>query len=343
VRLGLNMGYARSRINPRLELVREADRLGYHSVWVAETWGSDAVSMLSWYGAVTERIGLGSAVLQIPARTPVMTAMTAATLDGLSGGRFHLGLGLSGPQVVEGWHGRPFGRPLGKTREYVDVVRSALAREVVEHQGEHYSIPYEGPGATGLGKPLRLQIRPEREIPIYLGAIGPKNVSLAAEIGDGWLPIFYSPERAAEIFDPHLDAGFDRSGVEGKRDRFDVAATVPVILTTEPDQARWAVRPMLSLYIGSMGAKGRNFYHDLAVRYGYGQAADEIQRLALEGHHRAAMAAVPDALIDEVCLIGSREAIADRIEAWKESGVTTLVAGVEDVDTLRVLAELVLA
>jgi len=336
------MGYARSRVEPRLGLVREADRLGYHSVWAAEAWGSDAVSVLAWYGAVTERIGLGSAVLQMPARTPAMTAMTAATLDALSGGRFLLGLGLSGPQVVEGWHGRPYGKPLGKTREYLEVVRSALAREPLEHHGEHYRIPYDGPGATGLGKALRLQIRPQRDIPVYLGAIGPKNVALAAEIGDGWLPIFYSPERSREIFEPHLSAGFDRSNDPGKRDRFDVAATVPVVLTTEPDQARWAVRPMLALYIGSMGARGRNFYHDLAVRYGYEEAADEIQRLALDGQHRAAMAAVPDALVDEVCLIGSREAIADRLEVWKESGVTTLVAGVEDIDTLRVLAELVL-
>jgi len=336
------MGYARSRVEPRLGLVREADRLGYHSVWAAEAWGSDAVSVLAWYGAVTERIGLGSAVLQMPARTPAMTAMTAATLDALSGGRFLLGLGLCGPQVVEGWHGRPYGKPLGKTREYLEVVRSALAGEPLEHHGEHYRIPYDGPGATGLGKALRLQIRPQRAIPVYLGAIGPKNVALAAEIGDGWLPIFYSPERSREIFEPHLNAGFDRSNDPGKRDRFDVAATVPVVLTTEPDQARWAVRPMLALYIGSMGARGRNFYHDLAVRYGYEEAADEIQRLALDGQHRAAMAAVPDALVDEVCLIGSREAIADRLEVWKESGVKTLVAGVEDVDTLRVLAELVL-
>ena len=342
MRLGLNMGYARSRVEPRLDLVLEADRLGYHSVWAAEAWGSDAVSVLAWYGAVTERIGLGSAVLQMPARTPAMTAMTAATLDALSGGRFLLGLGLSGPQVVEGWHGRPYGKPLGKTREYLEVVHSVLAREPLEHHGEHYRIPYDGPGATGLGKALRLQIRPQRDIPVYLGAIGPRNVALAAEIGDGWLPIFYSPERSREIFEPHLSAGFDRSNDPGKRDRFDVAATVPVVLTTEPDQARWAVRPMLALYIGSMGARGRNFYHDLAVRYGYEEVADEIQRLALDGQHRAAMAAVPDALVDEVCLIGSREAIADRLEVWKDSGVTTLVAGVEDVDTLRVLAELVL-
>lgn len=342
MRLGLNMGYARSRVEPRLNLVQEADRLGYHSVWVAEAWGSDAVSMLAWYGAATERIGLGTAVLQMPARTPVMTAMTAATLDALSGGRVLLGLGMSGPQVVEGWHGRPYGKPLGFTREYVEVLRSVLARETVTHDGEHIRIPYAGPDATGLGKPLRLQFRPRGDIPVYLGAIGPRNVALAAEIADGWLPIFYSPERSKEIFGPHLADGFARSGETDKGDRFDVAATVPVVLTTEPDQARWAVRPMLALYIGSMGAKGRNFYHDLAVRYGYEEAADEIQRLSLEGRHRAAVAAVPDALVDEVCLIGSREAIADRIAAWRESGVTTLVAGTEDVDTLRVLAELLL-
>jgi F420-dependent oxidoreductase-like protein len=336
------MGVSRSRVDARVDLVREADALGYHSVWVAEAWGNDAVSVLAWYGASTSRIHLGSAVLQMPARTPAMTAMTAATLDDLSDGRFLLGLGLSGPQVVEGWHGQPYGKPIGKSREYVSIVRSALARDLVEHQGEHYQIPYDGPGSTGLGKPLRLGIRPRRDIPIYLASIGPRNVALTAEIADGWLPIFYSPERSARIFDPHLEEGFVASGDAARRARFDVAATVPVILTTEPDQARWAVRPMLALYIGSMGAKGRNFYHDLAVRYGYEEAADEIQRLALDGKHRAAMAAVPDALIDEVCLIGSREVIADRLEAWRESGVTTLVAGIGDVETLRALAELVL-
>jgi F420-dependent oxidoreductase-like protein len=342
LRLGLNMGYARNRVEPRFELVGEADRLGYHSVWVAEAWGSDAVSMLAWYGSATQRIGLGSAVLQMPARTPAMTAMTAATLDALSGGRFHLGLGTSGPQVAEGWHGVPFGKPLGRTREYVTVVRDALARQPLEHHGEHYRIPYDGPDATGLGKPLRLQIHPQRDIPVYLGAIGPRNVALAAEIADGWLPIFYSPERAAEIFGPHLGEGFARSGDPSKGDHFDVAATVPAVLTAEPDRARWSIRPMLALYIGAMGARGHNFYHDLAVRYGYEKAADEIQRLALDGRHREAMAAVPDALVDEVSLIGSRAAIADRLEAWKESGVTTLVAGVEDLPTLRALAELVL-
>ena len=342
MRLGLNVGYSRNRVRPRFDLITEADRLGYHSAWVAEAWGSDAVTVLAWAGALTEQIGLGSAVLQMPARTPAMTAMTAATLDALSGGRALLGLGLSGPQVVEGWHGRPYGRPLAKTREYVWIVRRVLAHEALEHRGEHYRIPYDGPGASGLGKPLRLQVRAERQVPIYLGAIGPRNVALAAEIADGWLPIFFSPEQALAVFGGSLQEGFERSGEEGKADRFDVAATVPVVLTTEPEQARWAVRPLLAFYIGSMGAKGRNFYHDLAVRYGYEQAADEIQRLALEGRHRAAWAAVPDGLVDEVCLIGSREAIADRLEAWRESGVGTLVAGVEDVDTLRVLAELVL-
>ena len=342
MRLGLNIGYSRNRVRPPLDLVVEADRLGYDSVWVAEAWGSDAISVLSWCGAVTEQIGLGSAVLQMPARTPAMTAMTAVTLDALSGGRFRLGLGLSGPQVVEGWHGQPYGAPLGKTREYVSIVRRAMAREVVEHHGEHYRMPYDGPGATGLGKPLRLQVRPEGRVPVYLGAIGPRNVALTAEIADGWLPMFYSPGRSGAIFGPHLREGFDRSGDAGKVDRFDVAATVPVILTEEPEQARWAVRPLLAFYIGSMGARGRNFYHDLAARYGYEEEADEIQRLALDGKHRAAWAAVPDELVDEVCLIGSREVIADRLDAWRSSGVTTLVAGVEDVATLRVLAELAL-
>lgn len=343
MRLALNVGYSGTRVELRLDLVREADRLGYDSVWVAEAYGSDAVSMLAWYGALTERIGLGSAIMQIPARTPAMTAMTAATLADLSGGRFRLGLGMSGPQVVEGWHGRPYGKPLQVTREYIAVVRAALERErPLRYEGEFHRIPYDGPGSSGLGKPLKLTLRPEGEVPIYLAAIGPRNVALAAEIADGWLPFWYSPERGTEVFGPSLEAGFAASGDPTKRDRFDVLPTVPAALTDDLEQARWGVRPLLALYVGGMGARGKNFYFDLMCRYGYEEVATRVQDAYLEGRREEAMAALPDELVDEVALLGDRGRLADRLAAWEESGVTTLAVAARDADTLRVLAELVL-
>jgi len=342
MRLGLNIGLSGPVLQNHLDLVLEADRLGYHSLWAAEAYGSDAVTVLAWYGGQTERIAVGSAVMQMPARTPAMTAMTAATLSELTGGRFLLGLCVSGPQVAEGWHGRPFGKPLGTTREYVDIVRTALARRRVRHHGDHFQIPYDGPGATGLGKALRLTLRSRHPVPIYLASIGPRNVALTAEIADGWLPVFYSPERAAEIFGASLDEGFARSGEPGKAERFDIAPTVPVVVTDDVEQARWGVRPFVALYIGGMGARGRNFYYDLACRYGFEAEAAQIQDLYLDGKRQQAMAAVPDALIDEIAMLGSRERIRDRLEVWDESGVTTLIASAIDVATLRTLAELVL-
>jgi len=342
MRLGLNIGYSGATVDPRLDLVLEADRLGYHSVWVAEAYGSDTVSVLAWYGALTSQIKLGSAIMQIPARTPAMTAMTAVTLSELSGGRFLLGLGLSGPQVVEGWHGEPYGAPLGKTREYVSIVRSIMGREKSSFQGDHYRLPYDGPGATGLGKPLRLTIHPTHEIPVYLAAIGPKNVALTAEIADGWLPFWYSPRHADEVSRPALEEGFARSGDPGKAKTFDVVPSVPAIVTDDPVQARWAVKPLLALYVGGMGAKGKNFYFDLACRYGYEKAATDIQEHYLGARRAEAIAAVPDALVDEVALIGSREQIADKLDVWNESGVTTLAIVAQDIDTVRVMAELVL-
>jgi F420-dependent oxidoreductase-like protein len=343
MRLALNMGYAGTAVDPRLDLVREADRLGYHSVWVAEAYGSDAVSMLAWYGASTERIGLGSAIMQMPARTPAMTAMTAATMSELSGGRFHLGLGMSGPQVVEGWHGRPYGRPLQVTREYVEIVRRILGREArLRFEGAFHRIPYDGPGATGLGKTLRLTIHPRHAIPIYLAAIGPKNVALAAEIADGWLPFWYSPDRGAAVFAPALEAGFAAAGDPEKPTRFDILPTVPAVVTDDIDQARWGVRPLLALYVGGMGARGTNFYFDLVCRYGYEEAATKVQDFYLAGKREEAMAALPDELIDEVALLGPRPAIAERLTVWEESGVTTLGIVAGDLATLRTLAELVL-
>ena len=343
MRLGLGVGYSAVRVESKLELVQEADRLGYHSVWAAEAYGSDAVTMLSWYGASTKQIKLGAGILQMPARTPAMTAMTAVTLSELSGGRFLLGLGLSGPQVVEGWHGRPYGKPLGKTREYVEIVRKIIERkERVTHDGEHYQLPYTGPGSTGLGRSLRLTVKPSHEIPIYLASIGPKNVALTAEIADGWLPFWYSPHHAPAAFAPHLEAGFGRSGDPSKASRFDIAPSVPAVVTDDVDQARWGIRPMLALYVGGMGAKGKNFYFDLACRYGYEEQATRIQDLYLDGKRTEAMAEIPDEMVDEVALIGPKERIRDSLEMWKESGVTTLVAMVQDATTLRTLAELLL-
>src|SRR5215510_10378556 len=247
------MGYAPPGTSP-LELIalaQEAERLGYDSAWAAEAWGTDAVTVLSWLAATTTRLRIGSAIMQMPGRSPANTAMTAATLDLMSGGRFLLGLGTSGPQVVEGWHGQPWGKPLGKTREYVEIVRAALRRDVVEHEGEHYRIPWDGPGATGLGKPLKLMLRPLRaDIPIYLAALGPKNVALAAEIADGWLPIFVAPERFDDAFGASLAAA---------PPDFEIAATASVFVGDDVPALRDALRPYVALYVGGMGAKGRNF------------------------------------------------------------------------------------
>jgi F420-dependent oxidoreductase-like protein len=336
VKLGLNLGYASPGTNPAdlVPIVHAAEALGYDSVWAAEAWGTDAVSVLAWLGASTTRIRLGSAIMQMPGRTPANTAMTAATLDLMSGGRFILGLGTSGPQVVEGWHGQAWGKPLVRTREYVEIVRAALRREVVEHHGEHYRIPYDGPGATGLGKPLKLMLRPLRaEIPIYLAAIGPKNVALAAEIADGWLPIFVDPER--------FDAAFGES-VSAARDGFEVAATVNVLVGDDVQALRDSLKPHIALYVGGMGAKGKNFYNSLVRRYGWEAEADRIQELYLGGRQRDAIAAVPDELVDALSLVGPKERIRDRLEAWRETPVTTLVVGSPQPEALEVLAELVL-
>jgi len=331
VRLGFYMGYAPPGTSPLelIELAQEAERLGYDSAWAAEAWGTDAVSVLAWLGASTTTLGLGSAIMQIPGRTPANTAMTAATLDLLSGGRFMLGLGTSGPQVVEGWHGEPWGKPLGKTREYVEIVRAALRREVVEHHGVHYDVPYSRDGSTGLGKPLKLMARPLRaDIPVYLAAIGPKAVELAFEIADGWLPIFWSPERARDVFP-----------VAGAREGFEIAPSVPVVATDDVQSARDALKQYYALYVGGMGARGKNFYNDLMARYSYEAEARAIQDAYLDGRQRDAAAAVPDGFVDEVALVGSTARIRDRLEAWRESGATTLLASTRDAGSLRVLAE----
>jgi F420-dependent oxidoreductase-like protein len=337
MRLGLSLGYWGARPSDAVPLVQEAERLGFDSVWTAEAYGSDAVTPLAWIGALTSRIKLGTGILQMPGRTPALTAMTAATLDLLSNGRVLLGLGVSGPQVVEGWHGQPYGKPLVRTREYVDIVRAIWAREEpLEYKGEEYQVPIAG--GTGLGKPLKITIHPLRpRIPIYLAALGPKNVELAGEIADGWLPIFYAPGRERLFLAP-LDAGLAKRTSAAP---FDIAASVNVVLGDDVQACRDTLKPMLALYIGGMGARGKNFYNDLAVRYGYEAAAKAIQDLYLDGKKKAAAAAVPDGLVDEVSLCGPKERIAELLESWKRSRATTLVCGTSQPEALRVMAELI--
>jgi F420-dependent oxidoreductase-like protein len=346
MRLGINLGYQDwgTGLASALELAQEAERLGYHSAWTAEAYGTDAITPLTWILAHTTTLRGGSAVMQMPARTPAMTTMTALTLDLMSNGRFLLGLGLSGPQVVEGWHGQPYGKPLAKTREYVEIVRRIWRREMpVEHHGAHYDIPYTGPGATGLGKPLKLIVHPTRPCPpIYLAAIGPKNVELCAEIADGWLPIFFSPYRLADSYGAQLAAGFSAAGGDKSLADFDIAPTVTVLVGDDVVALRDAVKPMIALYVGGMGARGRNFYNDLACRYGFEGAAKTIQDLYLDGKKLEATAAVPDELVDEIALVGPRERIADRLDAWRDSGITTLVVGATQPEALRTMAELTL-
>ncbi len=340
MRLGLQLGYD----DPvaAVALAEEVERLGFHSVWTSEAYGSDAVTPMAWVAARTERILVGSAIMQMPARSPAAVASTVATLDLLSGGRVLLGLGTSGPQVAEGWHGQAFGKPLARTREYVSIVREILRREApLEHHGEHYDIPYSRADATGLGKPLKLIIHPLRpDVPIYLAAIGPRNVSLAAEIADGWLPIFFSPERFAEVHAPRLEAGFSVRG--GRPDEWDLAPLVPVVVADDAAAARDFLKPLLALYIGGMGARDQNFYTRLAQRYGYEEAAGQIQEHYLEGRKADAAAAVPDSLVEEVALVGDRARIADRLDAWRECGATTLILQARQPEALRLLAELVL-
>jgi len=339
MRLALTIGYSGGRMSLDMDLVREVERLGYDSVWSAESYGSDAVTPVAWIAALTTRVHVGTGIMQMAARTPAATAMTAMTLDGLSGGRFRLGLGVSGPQVVEGWHGQPFGRPLPRTREYVAIVRAILRREKpLEHRGDYYQIPYAGPDATGLGKPLKSILHGRADLPIYLAAIGPRNVALAAEIADGWIPTFFSIRRM-KMFREWLQAGFTARG--GAPASFDVMPMVAVVVGEDVDACRANVKARLALYVGGMGARGRNFYNDLTCRYGYEEAAKKVQDLYLAGRKAEAEAAVPDSLVDEVALCGPRERIRELAGEWRASGVTTLmVAG--DRLAARTMAELTL-
>jgi len=340
MRLGIMAGYAAGKIDLPLKLVQEADRLGVYAVWAAEAYGSDAVTPLAWLGALTENIKLGTAIMQMPGRTPANAAMTAMTLNQLSKGRFLMGLGLSGPQVVEGWHGESYRRPLTRSREYVEIVRKILYREDrLTYNGKLYQIPYQGKDATGLGKPLKSTLHAQPDIPIYLAAIGPKNVELTAEIADGWLPIFFSPQKFEAIYGPHIASGLAKAGKN--MSDLDIAPSVSVVLTENLQVGYNMLRPMLALYIGGMGAKGRNFYTNLAARYGYEGAAAEIQDLYLSGRKGEAMAKVPAELIDEIALVGPRERIKERLQLWIDSPVTTLNMMLFDIDTMRTMVELV--
>ncbi len=343
MRLGLMLGYAAGKIELPVELVQEADRLGYYAVWTAEAYGSDAVSPLAWLGALTQKIKLGTAIMQMPGRTPANTAMTAMTLNQLSGGRFLLGLGLSGPQVVEGWHGVSYARPLTRTREYVAIVRTILRREErLTFDGRLFQIPYQGRDATGLGKPLKSTLNAQPDIPVYLASIGPRNVALTAEIADGWLPIFFAPGQFDVLYREPLTEGLARAGGGKSLADLDIAPNVAVVVEDNLEVAYNMLRPMLALYIGGMGARGKNFYYDLAARYGYEAAAAEIQELYLTGRKGEAMMRVPGALVDEVALVGPRARIKERLNLWRDSGITTLNVSVFNVEALRLMAELVL-
>lgn len=338
MRLGLNLGYQTAWTTPadHLAMARQAEDLGFSVVWAAEAYGSDSPTMLAWIAGQTSRIEVGSAVMQIPARTPAMTAMTAATIDSVSGGRFRLGLGVSGPQVSEGWHGVRFGRPLARTREYVDIVRMALARKPVAYDGEFYRLPLP----DGPGKALRMTVHPVREhVPVYLAAVGPKNLELAGEIADGWLAIFFSPEHAAEQL-AHIAAGRERAGLG--MDGFDIVPSVPVVVGDDVANCAEAVRWYAALYVGGMGSRKQNFYNQLATRMGYGDAAREVQELYLAKRHREAAAAVPLEFIERTSLLGPVDRIAARMRDYAGAGVTTLsvsvFAGDRD-DALRTLRE----
>ncbi len=347
MRLGITIGMVRGA-KPRLEMevVEEAERLGFHQIWCGESYGTDAVTPITWVLARTQRIKAGTGIMQMPARTPTCAAMTAMTLQALSGNRFLCGVGPSGPQVAEGWYGVPYGDGLGRTREYIAIIRKIWAREApLTHQGEHYQIPYAGPGATGLGKPLRSIVHADPGLPVFTASITPGGLRLSGEIADGTLPIFMAPEKAEVVTKPILE-GMALAGRPQDLAAFDIAPYTKIRLGEDLQACRDAIKPELALYIGGMGARGKNFYNTYAKRLGYEAAAKAIQDLYLDGKKDQAAAAVPDALCDEVALLGSPARVKDRLGAWKaaarEGKVGTLVLTGATVEALRVVAEAVL-
>jgi F420-dependent oxidoreductase-like protein len=349
VKLGINLGYW--GIGPQgedaVEIVRAAERAGYDSVWAAESYGSDVVSVLAWLAPQTETIKLGAAIMQVPARPPAAAAMAGVTIDALSGGRFIFGFGPSGPQVSEGWYGVPYAKPWGRTREYIEIVRKVVAREGrLEYQGEHYTLPLtEGEGVIGQGKALKLNMHPVRsEIPVFVGAIGRKSVELAAEICDGWIPIFSSPDAFEPTWGEHLEAGFAKGG--RSRSDLEISPTVQVAIDGDLEAARGVVKAGLLLYLGGMGSRKTNFYVDLTHRFGFGEVADEVQSLYLDGKREEAYAAIPDELVDATSLVGAESEVAERVEKFKAAGVDRLICSFVQMDpgershTLERMAEL---
>jgi F420-dependent oxidoreductase-like protein len=344
MKLGIGVAPFGAKASINLDFVRHAESLGYDSAWTAEAYGNDAVSTAAWVLASTTKMRCGTAIMQMPARTPAMAAMTAMTLDHLSGGRFILGLGPSGPQVVEGWHGVPYGKPLTRTREYISIVRQILAREKpVEFHGEHYDIPVTGPGTTGHGKPLKSILHGNPNLKIYTASISPAGMRCAGEVADGVFPMMVDPEKFDSTYLPYLKDGFAKAGNGKGLANFDVVAMVNVIISNDLEKARMPVKGHLALYIGGMGARDKNFYNDLAKRLGYEEAAVKIQNLFLDGKKMEAAMAVPDELVDAVHLVGSKEHIRERLQAWKEAGkkrwVDTIQVGSGQPEALQLLAE----
>lgn len=344
MKLGLQLGYWGAEPPPNAqELVLEAERAGFTGVFAAESWGSDAFTPLAWWGSATERVLLGTSVAQVSARSPASCAMHALTLDHLSGGRCVLGLGVSGPQVVEGWYGQPFAKPLARTREYVSIVRQILAREKpVRNDGPHHPLPYRGPGSLDRGKPLRSMTHPVRaDLPIWLGAEGPRNIAQTAEIADGWLAVYYSP-RLAPVYEEWMAEGFARPGARCTREEFEVAANCAVVVTGDAAAERRRLKPYVALYVGGMGAPGMNFHAELFRRMGYAEVVDDVTRLFHAGRREEAADAVPDELVDEVAIIGNRAHVRDRVREWERVGVGTLLVGCRDAGQVRAVADAVL-
>ncbi|MBW2280458.1 MAG: LLM class F420-dependent oxidoreductase [Deltaproteobacteria bacterium] len=344
MKLGIMAAAFGKKLQINMDLILHAERLGFDSAWTAEAYGSDAVTTATWIGARTERIKVGTAIMQMPARTPAMTAMTAMSLDHLTGGRFILGLGPSGPQVAEGWHGMPYGKPLTRTREYIEIIRAILAREKpLEHHGAHYDIPVTGEGTTGLGKPLKSILHGDPALKIYTASISPAGLRCAAEVADGVFPMMMDPEQYDRVLGQHLDEGFAKAGGGKGLDNFDVCPMVSVIVSDDVEKARVPVKMQLALYIGGMGARDKNFYNDYAKRLGYEEAAVEIQDQFLAGNRMEAMQAVPDELVDRVHLIGSADAIRDRLGAWRDAAknrhVDTMLIGAGQPEALELVAK----
>jgi F420-dependent oxidoreductase-like protein len=344
MRLGIISGYSGKVIDLQLDKIKQAEALGYDSVWTAEAYGSDAVTPAAWILANTSRIRVGTAIMQMPARTPSCTAMTAMTLNQLSGGRFIIGLGASGPQVVEGWHGVAYGRPLTRTREYIEIIRKIMKRDgAVEHSGYHYNLPYAGDDASGLGKPLKSILEAAQDIPIYTASITPKGLECSAELADGVFPVWMNPERY-DVFESSVEKGLNKAGK--KLSDFDIAPFVTCVLGDDVDQCRMPARGMMALYIGGMGAKSKNFYNDYAQALGFEEAASKIQELYLAGKKTEAMMAVPNELIDAVALVGPKERIVERLQVWKQAGeqghVGSMLIGSGQTEALELIANEIL-